>query len=172
MNHTPSLARWLALGSLALLASGCASTGEPYYSDGPAYPTYPYPRTAEPVIIHNPGVQPVYPAYPAPDWRQSERERERWERERRERERWEREQRERERWAHDRDRELREREARERERREREAHDRDRERREWEQRERERRERERPVQPNQGRCAYDHYNPRTGQCLPNSDRLP
>ena len=35
MKHIPPYARWLALGSLALLASGCVSTGEPYYSDGP-----------------------------------------------------------------------------------------------------------------------------------------
>ena len=180
MNHTPFLARRLALGSLAVLASGCVSTGDPYYSDGPGYPTY--PRTAEPVIIHSPGVQPVYPAYPAPDWRHSDRERERWERDRRERERWEREQRDRERWARDRDREQREREARERERHERDARERDRERREREARERERREREarerdrrdreRPVRPHPGRCDYDRYNPSTGQCMPSSERMP
>ena len=145
MNHTPFPARWLALGSLALLASGCVSTGEPYYSDGPGYPTRPYPYPSDPVIIHSPGVQPVYPAYPAPDWRQSERERERWERER---------------------------EARERERHDREARDRDRERREREARERDRRDRERPVRPNPGRCDYDRYNPKTGQCLPSSESMP
>lgn len=152
MKHIPPYARWLALGSLALLASGCVSTGEPYYSDGPGYPTRPYPYPSDPVIIHSPGVQPVYPAYPAPDWRQSERERERWERERRDRERWEREQRDRDRWARDREREQRE--------REREA------------RERDRRDRERPVRPNPGRCDYDRYNPKTGQCLPSSESMP
>ena len=140
MKHIPPYARWLALGSLALLASGCVSTGEPYYSDGPGYPTRPYPYPSDPVIIHSPGVQPVYPAYPAPDWRQSERERER--------------------------------EARERERHDREARDRDREHREREARERDRRDRERPVRPNPGRCDYDRYNPKTGQCLPSSESMP
>ena len=174
MKHIPPYARWLALGSLALLASGCVSTGEPYYSDGPGYPTRPYPYPSDPVIIHSPGVQPVYPAYPAPDWRQSERERERWERERRDRERWEREQRDRDRWARDREREQREREreARERERHDREARDRDRERREREARERDRRDRERPVRPQYERCDYDRYNPKTGQCLPSSESMP
>lgn len=165
MKSSPPIARWLALGSLTLLASGCVTTGDPYYNDGPAYP---YPRPSDPVIIHSPGVQPIYPAYPAADWRHSERERERWERERRERERWEREQRDREHRAHDRDRDQREREARERERREREARDRDRRerdaRREAEQRDRER--------DNANRRDYDRYNPRSGQWLPPQERMP
>ena len=66
----------------------------------------------------------------------------------------------------------REREARERERHDREARDRDRERREREARERDRRDRERPVRPNPGRCDYDRYNPKTGQCLPSSESMP
>lgn len=160
MKHLALSARTLVLGSLALLASGCATTEGPYRAGPPGYP-YPYPGPSEPIIIHSPGVQPVYPVYPAPDWRQSQRERERWERDR---ERWDRDQRERA--ARERDaraRDQRERDARERLQREQEA------RREQEMRERERRERERQ---NANRRDYDRYNPRSGQWMPRSEDMP
>jgi len=161
MNTFSLPMRTLLIGGLALLASGCATTGDPYYRESPVYGN-PYPNNP-PVIIQGPAAYPTYPAPPTSDWRHNERERERLERERRDRERWERDQRDRQRWEQDRQREAREREAREREAREREA------------RERQRREqdaRRPPARPNTGRCDYDRYNPRTGQCMPRSEDMP
>ncbi len=59
--------RILALGALALLASGCATTDSPYYE------ARPYPRQ-EPGIIYTPGAYPVYPVAPPPvEWRRTDR---------------------------------------------------------------------------------------------------
>src|SRR3990167_3642364 len=89
------LTRTLALGTLALLATGCVSTGDPYYNEPP-----PYHRGYEPGVIYPQGAYPVYPVAPPPaEWRRTNRER--WEREQRiyqrDRDRWERE-RDRTRW--------------------------------------------------------------------------
>lgn len=154
--NTSFLVRAFAAGALALVATGCATTNDPYYDPYPAYP-----RGPEPGIIYGPGVYPVYPA-PQPDWRHSDRDRrdrERWERERerdkeRDRARWEREQRERE--AARREREIREREDARRV-----------------QAERERRIREERKNPDGSpRRDYDRYNPSNGRWLPSGDNLP
>jgi hypothetical protein len=168
------LTRTLALGTLALLATGCVSTGDPYYNDPP-----PYHRGYEPGVMYPPGAYPVYPVAPPPtQWRHTDRER--WERENRiyerDRDRWQRE--------HDRTRVERERERdlnarRERELREQNARrDRDagvREMREREEARRQQAERERRnrTAPDGGpRRDYDRYNPSTGQWLPKSEDLP
>lgn len=153
--------RAFAAASLALLATGCATTGDPYYEPYPAYP-----RGPEPTIIYGPGAYPVYPA-PQPDWRHSDRDR--WERDRRDRERWERE-RERDK---ERDRARWEREQREREaaRREREMREREEARRV--QAERERRIREERKAPDGGpRRDYDRYNPSNGRWMPRQEDMP
>ncbi len=161
--------RPLALGSLALLVTGCVSTGDPYYNGPP-----PYHRGYEPGVMYPPGAYPVYPVAPPPaEWRRTDRER--WERENRiyerDRERWERE-RDRARWEREREREQnarREREQREQNtRRDREAREREEARRE--QAERDRRNR---TAPDGGpRRDYDRYNPRSGQWLPRQEDMP
>lgn len=176
--------RILALGALALLASGCATTDSPYYE------ARPYPRQ-EPGIIYTPGAYPVYPVAPPPvEWRRTDRDR--WERENRiyerDRDRWERERdrdqnarREREQREQNarRDRDAREREMRDREQREQNIR-RDREAREREMRDREAarrqqadRDRNNRTAPNGGpRRDYDRYNPKTGQWLPRQEDMP
>ena len=156
MKHT-FIARTLAASTLALLVTGCATSGGPYYEPSP-YPAY--PRGPEPGVIYGPGVYPVYPAAPPPDWRHADRdrlERERWERERdkdRDRARWEREQRDRE--AARREREMREREDARRQ-----------------QAERERRIREERKAPDGGpRRDYDRYNPSNGRWMPRQEDMP
>ncbi len=168
------LTRTLALGALALLATGCVSTGDPYYNDPP-----PYYRGYESGVMYPPGAYPVYPVAPPPaQWRHTDRER--WERENRiyerDRDRWQRE--------HDRTRVERERERdlnarRERELREQNARrDRDAGVREMREREEARRlqaerERRNRTAPDGGpRRDYDRYNPSTGQWLPKSEDLP
>lgn len=161
--NTPFFVRTLAAGALALLATGCATTNDPYYDPYPAYP-----RGPEPGIIYGPGAYPVYPVEPPPpDWRHSDRER--WERDRRDRERWERErerdkERDRARW----EREQREREAARREREMREREDARRT-----QAERERRIREERKAPDGGpRRDYDRYNPSNGRWMPRQEDMP
>ncbi|HAU58392.1 MAG TPA: hypothetical protein DCW87_13110 [Comamonadaceae bacterium] len=168
------LTRTLALGALALLATGCVSTGDPYYNEPP-----PYYRGYESGVMYPPGAYPVYPVAPPPaQWRHTDRER--WERENRiyerDRDRWQRE--------HDRTRVERERERdlnarRERELREQNARrDRDAGVREMREREEARRlqaerERRNRTAPDGGpRRDYDRYNPSTGQWLPKSEDLP
>ncbi|HCE30252.1 MAG TPA: hypothetical protein DET46_17635 [Comamonadaceae bacterium] len=168
------LTRTLALGAVALLATGCVSTGDPYYNDPP-----PYYRGYESGVMYPPGAYPVYPVAPPPaQWRHTDRER--WERENRiyerDRDRWQRE--------HDRTRVERERERdlnarRERELREQNARrDRDAGVREMREREEARRlqaerERRNRTAPDGGpRRDYDRYNPSTGQWLPKSEDLP
>ena len=168
------LTRTLALGALALLATGCVSTGDPYYNDPP-----PYYRGYESGVMYPPGAYPVYPVAPPPaQWRHTDRER--WERENRiyerDRDRWQRE--------HDRTRVERERERdlnarRERELREQNARrDRDAGVREMREREEARRlqaerERRNRTAPDGGpRRDYDRYNPSTGQWLPKANDLP
>lgn len=165
--HTSFLVRTLAASALALLATGCATTSDPYYDPYPAYP-----RGPEPGIIYGPGAYPVYPVAPPPDWRHADRER--WERDRRERERWERE-----RWERERERDKERDRARwEREQREREAARREREMREREearrvQAERERRIREERKAPDGGpRRDYDRYNPSNGRWMPRQEDMP
>ena len=154
--NTSTLVRTLAAGAVALLAAGCATTGDPYYYDAQPYPAY--PRGPESTIIYGPAPYPVYPA--APDWRHNDRdrwERERWDRERerdRDRARWEREQRERE--AARREREIRDREDARRV-----------------QAERERRIREERRAPDGGpRRDYDRYNPSNGRWMPRQEDMP
>ncbi|MBA4114596.1 MAG: hypothetical protein C0492_14840 [Verminephrobacter sp.] len=168
------LTRTLALGAVALLATGCVSTGDPYYNEPP-----PYYRGYESGVMYPPGAYPVYPVAPPPaQWRHTDRER--WERENRiyerDRDRWQRE--------HDRTRVERERERdlnarRERELREQNARrDRDAGVREMREREEARRlqaerERRNRTAPDGGpRRDYDRYNPSTGQWLPKSEDLP
>lgn len=168
------LTRTLALGAVALLATGCVSTGDPYYNEPP-----PYYRGYESGVMYPPGAYPVYPVAPPPaQWRHTDRER--WEREsriyERDRDRWQRE--------HDRTRVERERERdlnarRERELREQNARrDRDAGVREMREREEARRlqaerERRNRTAPDGGpRRDYDRYNPSTGQWLPKSEDLP
>ncbi|MCO5111121.1 MAG: hypothetical protein R3E55_11370 [Burkholderiaceae bacterium] len=164
--------RILALGALALLASGCATTDSPYYE------ARPYPRQ-EPGIIYTPGAYPVYPVAPPPaEWRRTDRDR--WERENRiyerDRERWEKE-RDRARWERERDREQNAR--RERDQREQNAR-RDREAREREMRDREEARRQQAERDRRNRTApdggprrdYDRYNPKTGQWLPRQEDMP
>ena len=161
--------RTLALGAVALLVTGCVSTGDPYYNAPP-----PYQRGYEPGVMYPPGAYPVYPVAPPPtQWRNTDRER--WERENRiyerDRERWERE-RDRTRWERERDRDQNAR--REREQREQNAR-RDRDAREREQARREEAERDRRnrTAPDGGpRRDYDRYNPRTGQWLPRQEDTP
>lgn len=168
------LTRTLALGAVALLATGCVSTGDPYYNEPP-----PYYRGYESGVMYPPGAYPVYPVAPPPaQWRHTDRER--WERENRiyerDRDRWQR--------GHDRTRVERERERdlnarRERELREQNARrDRDAGVREMREREEARRlqaerERRNRTAPDGGpRRDYDRYNPSTGQWLPKSEDLP
>ena len=159
---TTLLARTLAASTLALLATGCATSGGPYYDPSP-YPAY--PRGPEPGVIYGPGAYPVYPAAPPPDWRHADRER--WERDRLERERWERErdkERDRARW----EREQRDREAARREREMREREDARRQ-----QAERERRIRDERKAPDGGpRRDYDRYNPSNGRWMPRQEDMP
>jgi len=69
------LTRTLALGAVALLATGCVSTGDPYYNEPP-----PYYRGYESGVMYPPGAYPVYPVAPPPaQWRHTDRDR--WERE-------------------------------------------------------------------------------------------
>ena len=161
------LTRTLALGTLALLATGCVSTGDPYYNDPP-----PYHRGYEPGVMYPPGAYPVYPVAPPPaQWRHTDRER--WERENRIYER------DRTRWERDRERDREQNARRERDQREQNAR-RDRDAREREMREREEarrqqieRERRNRTAPDGGpRRDYDRYNPSTGQWLPKSEDLP
>ena len=161
------LTRTLALGTLALLATGCVSTGDPYYNDPP-----PYHRGYEPGVMYPPGAYPVYPVAPPPtQWRHTDRER--WERENRIYER------DRARWERDRERDREQNARRERDQREQNAR-RDRDAREREMREREEarrqqieRERRNRTAPDGGpRRDYDRYNPSTGQWLPKSEDLP
>lgn len=168
------LTHTLALGALALLATGCVSTGDPYYNEPP-----PYHRGYEPGVMYPPGAYPVYPVAPPPaQWRHTDRDR--WERENRiyerDRERWQREQerarldREREREQNARrDREIREQNARrDRDAREREMREREEARRQQAERER----RNRTAPDGSPRRDYDRYNPKTGQWLPSADSLP
>ncbi|MDY0107383.1 MAG: hypothetical protein RBS27_11975 [Giesbergeria sp.] len=168
------LQRTLAWGAVALLATGCVSTGDPYYNDPP-----PYYRGYESGVMYPPGAYPVYPVAPPPaEWRRTDRDR--WERENRiyerDRERWERE---RERTRLDREREREQNARREREMREQNAR-RDRDLRNREIREREEarrqqaeRERNNRTAPDGGpRRDYDRYNPSTGQWLPKANDLP
>lgn len=161
--NSSHLVRTLAAVAVALLATGCATTGDPYYYDAQPYPTY--PRGPEPNIIYGPAPYTVYPAAPPPDWRHSDRER--WERDRRDRERWERER------DRDHDRARLEREQREREaaRRERDIREREDARRVQAERERRIRE-ERRAPDGSPRRDYDRYNPSNGRWLPSSDNLP
>lgn len=55
------LTRTLALGAVALLATGCVSTGDPYYNEPP-----PYYRGYESGVMYPPGAYPVYPVAPPP----------------------------------------------------------------------------------------------------------
>lgn len=168
------LQRTLAWGAMALLATGCVSTGDPYYNDPP-----PYYRGYESGVMYPPGAYPVYPVAPPPvEWRRTDRDR--WERENRiyerDRDRWQRE--------HDRNRIDREREREQNARREREMreqnalHDRDLRNRELRDREEARRqqaerERKNRTAPDGGpRRDYDRYNPSTGQWLPKANDLP
>ena len=161
------LTRTLALGAVALLATGCVSTGDPYYNEPP-----PYYRGYESGVMYPPGAYPVYPVAPPPaQWRHTDRER--WERENRIYER------DRTRWERDREREREQNARRERDQREQNAR-RDRDAREREMREREEarrqqieRERRNRTAPDGGpRRDYDRYNPSTGQWLPKSEDLP
>ena len=170
------LTRTLALGAVALLATGCVSTGDPYYNEPP-----PYYRGYESGVMYPPGAYPVYPVAPPPaQWRHTDRER--WERENRiyerDRDRWQREhnrtrverERERERDLNARrERELREQNAR----RDRDAGVREMREREEARRLQAERERRNRTAPDGGpRRDYDRYNPSTGQWLPKSEDLP
>jgi hypothetical protein len=165
------LSRTLALSALALLATGCVSTGDPYYEPAP------YHRGYEPGVIYPSGAYPVYPVAPPPaEWRRSDRDR--WERENRiyerDRERWEKE-RDRARWEREREQNA----ARDRERREQNARH-DREAREREIREREEARRQQAESDRRNRLGpdgnprrdYDRYNPRSGQWLPRQEDMP
>ena len=167
------LQRTLAWSAVALLATGCVSTGDPYY-DPP-----PYHRGYESGVMYPSGVYPVYPVAPPPaEWRRTDRDR--WERENRiyerERERWEKE-RERARLEREREREQaarHERELREQNaRRDREARAREIREREEARRQQAERERKNRTAPDGGpRRDYDRYNPKTGQWMPKADDLP